>query len=441
MKRQRSDEQSDEQGATPGTASETLSMPPAEPNSAVLPMILSTLETIQATMAAMRKEVADIKETQLAIISSQRHLSNQVLDLQNHKKKFFTRVQDIPVEVIVQIFAWIPMRTVLHYRRLSKTINQCLMSREFAMLNVQTTDFQKGLENGIDRTWFHLPEPYQTVFASAMSEQLKKVGSNFKNNEMKPLPQSITRLTGVEKIELPCCKLTGSIPDGISALQNLTTLQLSHNSLTGPLPSSLNLLVALESLVLTNNQLCGEFPALPNLHELISVDISANRFTGPFPTVFGNSRALKHLFGSKNLFSVIPATISLLTNLEQLDISENSFTCELPAGIWNLTALSSLNMSNCRLSGSLAGVGALHNLESLDAFNNQFSGELPSLEIRTLGRLIDLHLSRNQLSGGEMLDMTGSNLRYVCVDPDLQRNMIVQDCYMNRCRHAGIGDY
>ncbi|TPX73660.1 hypothetical protein CcCBS67573_g05070 [Chytriomyces confervae] len=408
-------------------------------------MILSTLETIQATLAAMqstmRKEVADIKETQLAIISSQRHLSNQVLDLQNHKKKFFTRVQDIPVEVIVQIFAWIPMRTVLHYRRLSKTINQCLMSREFALLNVQTTDFQKGLENGIDRTWFHLPEPYQTVFAIAMSGQFETVQSNFKNIEIKPLPQSITRLTGVEEIELPSCKLTGSIPDGIGALQNLTTLDLSNNSLTGPLPSSLNLLVALESLELKNNQLCGEFPALPNLHALIGIDISANRFTGPFPTVFGNSRALKHLFGSKNLFSVIPATISLLTNLEQLDISENSFACELPAGIWNLTALSSLNMSNCRLSGSLAGVGALHNLDSLDAFNNQFSGELPSLEIRTLGRLTDLHLSRNQLSGGEMLDMTGSNLRYVCVDPDLRRDYVIgRDRSINRCRHEIIGD-
>ncbi|KAJ3240182.1 hypothetical protein HDU78_002372, partial [Chytriomyces hyalinus] len=415
MKRQRTEQTSgsDEQGAAPDAASETMFMPSRDSNATAFSIILGALDNIQAAGCAVQKEVADMKDTQ-------RHLLNEVRGLQNDKKKFYTRLEDIPVEVIVQIFSWIPLQTVFRYRGLSKTINQCLLTTEFAMLNVQTADFLNGLENGMNLTWIHLPERYQSVVASAMSEQLKKVGSNFKNNEMKPLPESITRLTAVEEIDLLTCKLTGSIPDGISALQNLRALDLSHNSLTGPLPSSFNLLVALESLDLSNNQLSGDFPALPNLNALHTIVIDGNCFTGPIPTVFGRPHMLLYLCASRNLFSFIPAAIGELTNLVELNIGENSFAHEIPAGIWNLANLTFLFMSNCQLSGSLAGVGNLLQLEWLDASNNRFSGELPSCEIRSLENLRDLHLIGNRFLGGEILDLTGSNLEIMCVDPDIQ---------------------
>ncbi|KAJ3217936.1 hypothetical protein HDU81_000707, partial [Chytriomyces hyalinus] len=190
MKRQRSDDQSDGQE---DAAPKALAASPGEASPATLSMILRALENIQATVSAVQKEVADMKETQSSIINSQRHLSNQVLGLENHKKKFFTRLQDVPLEIIVQIFAWIQMQTVLHFKRLSQTINQCLMTREFALLNVQKVDFLKGLEERMDRTWFHLPEPYQTVFASKMSQQLQNVvGRDFEKDATKPkqLPES-----------------------------------------------------------------------------------------------------------------------------------------------------------------------------------------------------------------------------------------------------------
>ncbi|KAI8844328.1 hypothetical protein BJ741DRAFT_573450 [Chytriomyces cf. hyalinus JEL632] len=183
---------------------------------------------MQNTMQKESKEVAGIKETQLAIISSQLHLLNEVLCPQNGKKKFYTRLQNVPVEVIAQVFAWIPLRTVLPYRRLSKTINQCLLTREFALLNVRMSDSHK--EFGMDQDWFHLPEPYQTVFASAVSGQLKDV--KIRNNtsiETKPLPASITRLTAIENIIL-------LIPDTISELTNLADLSISGNSFACEIP-------------------------------------------------------------------------------------------------------------------------------------------------------------------------------------------------------------
>ncbi|TPX51976.1 hypothetical protein CcCBS67573_g09973 [Chytriomyces confervae] len=428
---------SDGQGTTPGTVS-ALCVPPGEANTATLSVILSTLETMQATIEnmqatiektqanmsamqnTMQKEVADSKETQLSIISSRRHPSSQVLGLQNHHKKFHTRLQDVPLEIIVQIFAWIPVRTVLRYRRLSKTINQCLLTREFALLNVQTAHFQKGSIYRIDSTWFDLPEPYQTVYANAMPAQLKAVCSSYKSIKAKGLPESITCLTAVKSFYLNSCKLTGRIPNGIGALQSMTYLDLHNNSLTGPLPGEINLMVALNMLNLTNNQLSGEFPALPNLNLLRNLYIDGNRFTGPIPTVFGDLGDLVHLSASRNRFSIIPATISELENLKGLNISNNPFACEIPPEIWTMTGLFHLGMSNCKLSGSLAGVGSLQQLVHLDVSNNLFSGELPSREIYGLLHLRELHLIGNQFSGGEFLYSVESNLRLLCVDPEFR---------------------
>ncbi|KAJ3230199.1 hypothetical protein HDU78_008531 [Chytriomyces hyalinus] len=174
------------------------------------------------------------------------------------------RLQDVPLEIIIHIFAWIPVRTVLKYRRLSKAINQCLMTAQFAVLNIQTVDTQKkSSQIGFDQIWFYLPEPYQTVVASTISGQIKSIQRYFTPIETKGLPESITRLTAVEEIELPVCRLVGNIPDGIGSLQNLTHLDLAKNSLTGTLPSSLSVLFALETLDLSNNELSGEFPLCP----------------------------------------------------------------------------------------------------------------------------------------------------------------------------------
>ncbi|TPX51760.1 hypothetical protein CcCBS67573_g10000 [Chytriomyces confervae] len=418
MKRRRTGQNSDSnrQGTTPGTVS-ALCVPPGEANTAALSGILSTLEKTQATiekmqahMSAMQKEAADIKETQLSII-------NQVLGLQNHHKKFHTRLHDIPLEIIVQIFAWIPVRNVLRYRRLSKTINQCLLTREFALLNSLIRLFMPN----------------------AIPAQLKTVRNECESIEAKGLPESITCLTAVTGIYLNSCKLIGSIPNGVGALQSLTYLDLGNNCLTGPLPGAINLMVALISLDLRNNQLSGEFPALPDLYFLRILNIDGNRFTGPIPTVLGDPGNLKYLAASCNLFSIIPATISKLENLGILSISDNSFACEIPPEIWTLTELCHLEMSNCELSGSLAGVGSLQQLVHLDASNNRFSGELPNREIYGLLDLKELHLIGNQFSGGELLYSAKSNLQLLCVDPGFRLETWPEDCLCHD-QHETVGD-
>ncbi|KAJ3393670.1 hypothetical protein HDU80_010668 [Chytriomyces hyalinus] len=417
--------------ATPDTASAQLPTPSLEATTATLSGILQThtIEKMQGTTSTMQAEVTNIKETQLSAISAQHHLSNQVLGLQNRNEKFFTSLHDLPLEIIIQMFAWIPVRTVFRYRRLSKTINQCLPTTQFAVLNMRTSDFLKGPRRRIGGLWLVVPPKYLTVFACAMAPHAKIIGgfdyypADY-NKVAKSLPNSISCFTAVEEIILERNGLIGEIPDVFGALKNLTMLRLRHNSLKGAVPSSLDLLSELQHLDLSENELTGEFPPLPNLKSLDTVFIGRNRFKGPLPTVFGDPRKLKGLCAEHNCFSVIPTSISQFTNLFNLSICGNPFSCEIPSELWNMESLQFLEMSGCSMFGSLAGVGNLHNLKTLDVWNNQFSGEFPSREILNLHELYELHIAGNQFTGGGVMDVSQRNVKIrLCADRDFKRTV------------------
>ncbi|KAJ3263884.1 hypothetical protein HDU77_009780 [Chytriomyces hyalinus] len=395
MKRQRTapNSESKRNAATPRAVSDALPVPPPETNTAAtLAIILNTLEKMQATMSSMQTEVTDIKQSQLSIISSQRGLSKQVLDLQKHKEKLVTSLRDLPFEIIVRIFAWIPVRTAC-----------------------------------------------QTVAAQALAALGTRLNGLEYHNVEKGIPNSISCLTAVEELYLESCALIGEIPDAFGAFKNLTNLTLPRNSLTGALPSSLNLLSALKHLDLAGNQLSGDFPPLPNLNSLVTLFIGRNCFTGPVPTVFGDPRKMTQLHADQNRFSVIPASIGQPTNLEELAISGNRFLSEIPSELWNLGSLTYLEMSDCNMSGSLAGVGNLRKLETLDLSNNRFSGEFPSRIIYNLPLLDELHLVGNQFSGGKVLDMSLRNIKMtMCMDREFQRKYVIRQGFHKCHEEHGV---
>ncbi|KAJ3384567.1 hypothetical protein HDU80_000904 [Chytriomyces hyalinus] len=374
---------------------------------------LSALETMQADVTA-------IQDTQMSIISSQQRLLNRVQHVENQHEKFYTRLRDLPLELVVQIFAWVPAHTVFKYRRLSKTINEALLSTQFAVLNMYMPDFQDG-STDIGRLWFMLPPPYQTAVARALGSQVKRVVTRDDGKFKITLPESIKCLVAVKEIDLGHCNLIGTIADVFDTLTNLTTLDLQCNSLTGELPRSLCLLSGLITLNLAGNHLSGEFPALPNA-SLEALYISGNKFTGPIPTLLGNPHKLKYLRAKNNLFNSIPAAIGQFSSLEILSISENPISSKMPSEIWSLGTLQVLEMASCNMFGSLAGVGALRNLMHLDMYKNQLSGTFPSREISRIHTLTALHLSQNQFSAcvRKQLDINGMRwLSTVCVDPNI----------------------
>ncbi|KAJ3263264.1 hypothetical protein HDU77_011046 [Chytriomyces hyalinus] len=379
--------------APPVSTAETITAP-SETNA--LAIILHTLENMQAAMSTIQTDVAAIKGTQ-------QRLSNQVHELQNRHKKFFTRLKDLPLEVIAQIFSWIPFYSVLKLGGL----------------------------------WLMLPQSYQTAVAKAAAAEIKIiVGGTFKYTKKK-LPESIARLTAVERISLDYCALTGSIPDVFGTLKNLTNLILRGNNLTGPLPSSFSLLSGLRFLDVSNNQLSGEFPALPNSNDLDALSVQNNRFTGPIPTVFGKPIKLGMPYGWHNCFNIIPATITQLTKLEHLLISNNPFSSKILAQLWNLPSLITLDMSSCKLFGSLAGVGALLPLEVLDVSKNQLSGEFPSSEFYSLEHLRELHFMRNEFSAceGKVLFVEQMpKLTSMCMGDAFRRKYLVGSCHY--CYHG-----
>ncbi|KAJ3245163.1 hypothetical protein HDU77_009574, partial [Chytriomyces hyalinus] len=146
MKRKRTEKRKGK-GATSDTASQAPPVSTAETITApsetnALAIILHTLENMQAAMSTIQADVAAIKGTQ-------QRLSNQVHELQNRHKKFFTRLKDLPLEVIAQIFSWIPVQSVLKYRRLSTAINQVLLTNQFAVLNVRMSDVYEASKHSI----------------------------------------------------------------------------------------------------------------------------------------------------------------------------------------------------------------------------------------------------------------------------------------------------
>ncbi|KAJ3257151.1 Leucine-rich repeat-containing protein 2 [Chytriomyces hyalinus] len=408
MKRQRTEPNAENKGhrATPDAASDALPMPSLETITATLSVILHTIEKMQA-------EVTDIKETQSSLINAQRHLSNQVLDLQNKSKKFFTYLRDLPVEIIIQIFAWIPVQTVLKYRRLSRTINQLLLTDQFAMLNMQTTtDFKKGSNRLVGGLWFLLPLSYQTLVARVIDAQVTSIfGWGFSEkdeykNIKKRLPKSIT--------------LSGLRQDSgrIWCIEKLDKSALD--------------------LDLSYNQLSGDFPALPNLNALEIVNIGGNRFTGPLPTVFGNSKRLEYFLAGSNRFNVIPPSIDQLTRLHHLSICHNPFACEIPPEVLNLATVDELEMNDCKMFGSLAGIGNLVNIGVLNLSGNQFTGEFPSREIFNMQNLHELHLAGSHFSGGEILDMSDHAFKMtMCLDREFQRKYVIRQGF-HKCRMHGL---
>lgn len=78
--------------------------------------------------------------------------------------------------------------------------------------------------------------------------------------------------------------LIGDIPSEITKLVGLDSLNLSRNSLSGQIPANISLLKYLDSLDLSRNHLSGGIPAnLSELSLLGTLDLSYNNLSGRIP--------------------------------------------------------------------------------------------------------------------------------------------------------------
>eukprot|EP00978_Attheya_sp_CCMP212_P004173 scaffold9046_cov60-Attheya_sp.AAC.5 len=129
------------------------------------------------------------------------------------------------------------------------------------------------------------------------------------------VPNEISTLFMLEKLDLFANLIEGTIPDGLSLLARLEVLDLQENLLVGPaFPNSITDLLRLESYRVNSNSLSGPVPSgignLQNLEELWAAD---NEVTGTLPTELGNLTALKTILLYENkIKGALPSELGLI---------------------------------------------------------------------------------------------------------------------------------
>jgi hypothetical protein len=215
------------------------------------------------------------------------------------------------------------------------------------------------------------------------------------------LPASLSKLPGLQTLELEGNSLTGALPRDLGRLANLRSLRLGLNLLTGALPRELGSLAKLEALSLPFNRLSGALPPeLGRLASLQVLDLSRNAISGGIPPQLGDLRSLRLLDLSANqLTGPIPIALGRLASLTTLILGPNQLTGPVPRVLGSLKSLQQMSLADNQLSGRIPPeLGGLPNLMFLDLQNNQLSGVVPA-KLGDAASLIALLLSKNRLAG------------------------------------------
>ena len=120
---------------------------------------------------------------------------------------------------------------------------------------------------------------------------------------------------------------------------------------------------------------------------------------GSLPPEIGNLTHLRSLYLEDNqLRGPVPAEISNFAGLQTLRLSGNQFS-SIPEEVFNLDQLIELDLSRNQISGNLpVELANLSRLGYLGLHKNQFTGEIPP-ELGSLTSLLNLNLANNQLHG------------------------------------------
>ncbi|XP_054806292.1 receptor-like protein 7 [Prosopis cineraria] len=230
--------------------------------------------------------------------------------------------------------------------------------------------------------------------------------------------------------------LSGSLPN-FPLNGSLQTLVVSRTNFTGGLPNSISNLTNLSKLDLSNSQFSGRLPhSISKLTELSYLDLSNNNFRGPIPS-FGTAKKLTHLDLSGNVLSgqiSSPGRFEGLQNLVSITLRNNSINGSIPSSLFTLPSLQIIDLSNNQFN-QLDEFSTVPSsvLNSLDLSSNNLSGLIP-WSIFQLRALIVLQLSSNKFNGPMPLDMLAELRNLHSLDlshNNLSINMTVLDSHLS----------
>ena len=252
----------------------------------------------------------------------------------------------------------------------------------------------------------------------------------FENNLRGTIPLELSELDNLRLLILFGNQLIGSIPPELGKLTNLEWLYLSENRLSGTIPSELGNLANLQRLFLWRNQLSGTIPSeIGNLTELTMLALSDNRLRGAIPPELGNLINLEALgLWGNELSGTVPPELENLSGLNQLYLADNRLGGCLPE-IWRDIEdndLDEVALQFCSDRDALVTLYEATNgdnwLENRNWLSNRPLGDWYGVTVDDSGRVIELHLSENELSGAippelsyltklEELDLARNQLR------------------------------
>ncbi|KAJ3072058.1 hypothetical protein HDU98_004376 [Podochytrium sp. JEL0797] len=309
------------------------------------------------------------------------------------------------LDIVRHILAWVPRTSVWKLRQLCRDVFDIITSHSFTAENLSHLVDAPGVETTKPSRWdvmfFYGPPVYQQVYARKYLSRCESIQWNNSAESLctsrsphATIPASLCLLTGLVKLNLRGCGLTGTLPSGIGRLKSLEVLNVSFNCLQGEIPVGLAKLELLQQLHLGHNKFSGQIPPeLGNLRALTFLSLHDNQgLVGLLPAELGNLSELEHLNITNTCVSgPIPAEWGNMVNMKTLCMSRNPYlSSPIPPQLGNLALLTFLDLSRSSLTGSIPReLGRLSCLQSLSLKGNSLEGEVPG-EIGTLGNLWNL---------------------------------------------------
>ncbi|KAJ3037358.1 hypothetical protein HDU99_010409, partial [Rhizoclosmatium hyalinum] len=113
-----------------------------------------------------------------------RELKAAVAKLPNPTTKFYTRISHLPLDLVVEVFAWMAPQRAMLFRRLSRVFNSFLISKAFAKMSLsravpvaaqrQTPPDSFDLSH-FDEMLFFLPRSFQNYYVDTYMAHIERI--------------------------------------------------------------------------------------------------------------------------------------------------------------------------------------------------------------------------------------------------------------------------